>query len=388
MKIAFIRKTFNPYGGAENYLNSLIRHLKNSGNDIHVLSTNWTDCENIHCHQIETFNLNSLTSILSFNRNTMHVAEALNCDCTVSFERTTCQDIYRAGDGCHKQWLILRGQGVGRLRRLSFDLNPMHRTLLSIERQCFHTTPLIVANSRMVKEQIMEHYGIGDDRIVVLYNGVDLERFRRPTVNRSSCVVQVREKFGIPEEGCRLLLFAGSGFERKGLALAVSALAHLGAEFRMIVAGAGSTLKYRRLAKELGVSDRVVFAGPQSGIERLYVAADVFVLPTLYDPFSNATLEAMACGTAAVTTKNNGAAEIIQHGRDGLIMDNPRNPLELADKIKQIAENREIYALNAVEKAAAYPISQAAATFLSLIQAHKGERNHPPKIYAPEKNSS
>ncbi|MBF0317667.1 MAG: glycosyltransferase family 4 protein [Nitrospirae bacterium] len=371
MKIAFIRKTFNPYGGAENYLNSLIRQLKTSGNDIHVLSTNWTDCTDIHCHKIDTINLNSLTSALSFNHNATHAADMLNCDCTVSFERTTCQDIYRAGDGCHKQWLILRGEGVGRLRRLSFALNPMHKALLSIERQCFQTTPLIVANSRMVKEQIMEHYGIDDDRIVVLYNGVDLERFKRP-VNRSLWSEQVRTEFGIPAD-CRLLLFVGSGFERKGLAVAISALVYLGGQFRLIVAGAGGTLKYRKQARELGVTDRVVFAGPQTGIERLYVAADVFVLPTLYDPFSNATLEAMACGAAPVTTKNNGAAEIIQHGRDGLLLDNAQDAQELADKIRQIADNRDVYSLNAAEKAAAYPISQAAATFLSLIQAHKRE---------------
>ncbi|MBF0344882.1 MAG: glycosyltransferase family 4 protein [Nitrospirae bacterium] len=373
MKIAFIRKSFTPYGGAENYLNSLISHLKAPDNDIHVLSTSWTSTETgVNIHKIDTVSFNSLTSTLSFNRNATRTAKMLSCDCTVSFERTTWQDIYRAGDGCHKQWLILRGQDKGKLKRLSFALNPMHRAILSIERECFSATPLIIANSNMVKSHIMEHYSISADKIAVLYNGVDLERFK--PINRSLWERWVRNEYVIPAD-CPILLFVGSGFERKGLKTAISALAQLNGQFRLIIAGAGGTSRYKTLARDLGVTDMVIFAGPQTYVERLYAASDVFVLPTLYDPFSNATLEALASGIPVVTTKNNGAAEIIQHGKDGLILENTNDASELADKITQIIENRESYALNAAQKALAYPISGAALDFLNLIRAYTKTRD-------------
>ena len=115
-----------------------------------------------------------------------------------------------------------------------------------------------------------------------------------------------------------MLLFVGSGFERKGLATAIDALGELGDDHaRMIVIGKGRRLPYEELAGRRGVPDRVVWLGPRRDTERWYGAADVVVLPTRYEPFGNVHLEALASGVPMVTSVRAGGAELIRDGAIG-----------------------------------------------------------------------
>jgi UDP-glucose:(heptosyl)LPS alpha-1,3-glucosyltransferase len=102
---------------------------------------------------------------------------------------------------------------------------------------------------------------------------------------------------------------------------------------KLLVAGQDRPGPYQRLADRLGVKNKVFFLGPRADVERLYGAADVFVLPSWYEPFSNACLEAMASGLPVVTTKETGAAEIIREGVNGYTLPFPVSPTELAEKI-------------------------------------------------------
>lgn len=369
MKIAFIRKTYTPFGGAENYLATLLKHLSLGTHDVHMLSSNWNDSDGVRYHKVNTLSFNSYLSVRTFNSNVKRLIRSLKPDCTVSFERTNCQDIYRAGDGCHKEWLLLRQDRQSPLRRLSFRLNPLHNAILSLEKECFEKTPVIVANSKMVKDQIMSHYGISGDRIKLIYNGVDLVRFTHG--NRQAWREETRKRYGIPME-TPLLLFVGSGFERKGLGTAIAALSGLRNDVRLLVAGRGKTRDYAALAQKTGVLDKVIFAGAQRQIERFYAAADGFVLPTIYDPFSNATIEAMASGLAVITTKHNGASEIIEEGVDGLILHDRFDAAELREKLRELISGSESIGEKARKKAMLYPISAACDEFLSLIHSFKG----------------
>ncbi|MCC6347211.1 MAG: glycosyltransferase family 4 protein, partial [Nitrospirales bacterium] len=311
-RLFFIKKRFSPHGGAENYLRTLMDRLKGEF-EINVLSHAWVPTEGIRFHRVPVVNAGSYLSTATFNRNACALLRELRASCTVSFERTTCQDIYRAGEGCHAEWLAIRGRTEPFYKKISFSLNPLHRLLLSLEQKLFATTGRIVANSGMVKGQIIRHYGVREEKITVLHNGVDLERFTPG--NRERWRGEVRERLGL-REGEKTVLFVGSGFRRKGLGTLLEAFALLQEPHRrLLVAGKGETEAYRELAKERGISGRVVFLGPYREIEGLYAASDLFVLPTLYDPFSNATLEAMASGLPVITSRNNGAAEIIGEGQ-------------------------------------------------------------------------
>jgi UDP-glucose:(heptosyl)LPS alpha-1,3-glucosyltransferase len=121
-----------------------------------------------------------------------------------------------------------------------------------------------------------------------------------------------------------VVLFAGSGFERKGLTYLLQAFGSLRDKASHLwVVGKGHSAPYVRAAERLGVADRVRFWGPVAETAPFYQAATVLALPTLYDPCSNVVLEALACGTPAVTTAANGAAEFITSGENGAVVPQP-----------------------------------------------------------------
>ena len=367
MKLIFVKKEFSPYGGAENYLQSIIEHLKKD-HEIHVFAKRWRDTDGIHFHRVAVNSLSSFMSALSFDRNVCTLLKSENADCVVSFERTTCQDIYRAGEGCHAEWLNIRSKIEPFYRRLSFHMNPLHISMLALEKKLFENTPLIIANSKMVKNQILQHYAAQANKIMIIYNGVDLTRFTPES--RMRWRDTVRKCLSIPA-GSPVVLFVGSGFERKGLNTLIDSIPLTKKpELKVLVIGKGNTDKYSKQAREKSISDNVLFLGPHRKIEKYYAAADLFVLPTLYDPFSNATLEAMASGLPVITTKNNGVSELIGNGQEGYILDSLFNSEDLADKISHVLVNREQMGSSARKKAESFSIEKAAQEFSkAIIQA-------------------
>lgn len=365
MRLAFIKKRFSLHGGAERYLQTLIRQLRNSGYEIHVFANQWTDEEGITFHKIKTIPISSFLSTWTFNTNLGLKMRDLSFHSIISFERTTHQDIYRASDGCHAEWLRIRSQHEPIYKQVSFKINPFHLLILNIEKRIFKETRLIIANSRMVKEQIVRHYSVPEDKIRVIYNGVDLERFSPE--NRGKWREIIREKLGISKEA-RVLLFVGSGFERKGLITLIRSLALIKRDDLMtLIIGKGDIDRYAMLTKSLGLNERIIFLGVQKDIEKMYAIADLFVLPTLYDPFSNATLEAMASGIPVITTRNNGVSEIIEKGKEGYILDRLSDPIELADKIEVSLSNLEFMGKMARIKAEGFSIEDVVKTLERLI---------------------
>jgi UDP-glucose:(heptosyl)LPS alpha-1,3-glucosyltransferase len=219
--------------------------------------------------------------------------------------------VFRAGDGVHTRWLQLSGKPF--LNRL---LNPFHTVAPWMELRSMRSARLIVPNSHMVAAEITNRDPALQDRIRVIHNGFDGARFHPGDGNRQ----ELRRKLALPGEG-RLLLFAGSGWERKGLTLALEILASVSPPASLCVLGKGKPESYANQIHRLGLQGRVLFRGVREDIADYYRAADVFVLPTLYDPFSNACLESLACGTPVITTRTNGAAEVIVEGQTGCLMD-------------------------------------------------------------------
>lgn len=374
MRLAFIKKRFSIYGGAERYLQTLIEHLKKAGHEIHIFANKWADGEGIVFHKVNILPFGSFLSTLTFNMNTRSRVtshESRFYDCIVSFERTTCQDLYRAGEGCHAEWLQIRSMLEPFYKTLSFKINPLHILLLNIEKELFSKTRLIIANSKMVKDQIIKHYAVSEERIAIIYNGIDLKRFSPE--NKYKWREGVRDSLNISEDS-KLLLFVGSGFERKGLKTLMNAISFVKDDnIKVLIIGKGDIGKYRVLAGDKDVSDKIIFLGTQKEIERFYAASDLFVLPTLYDPFSNATLEAMASGIPVITTKNNGVAELIENGNEGFVLDRPFDSEELADKIDLTLKNQEVMGKKAREKAENFPIERAVHEFTEAIKFAGGK---------------
>jgi len=374
VRLALIKKRFSFYGGAERYLQTLIKNFKKAGHEIHVFANKWSKEEGVIFHKINILSLGSFLSTITFNRNVKKtLKKKVRPDCIISFERTTCQDIYRAGDGCHAEWLEIRSKTESFYKRLSFKINPLHISLLNLEKNLFSNTGLIVANSKMVKEQIIRHYAVPDERITIIYNGVDLKRFTPE--NKDGSHDTLKKSLGISKDS-KILLFVGSGFERKGLKTLIDSIPLLKKDdFKVMVIGKGNVKRYKTLAERQSISEKIIFLKPQKKIEKFYLAADMFILPTLYDPFSNATLEAMASGLPVITTKNNGVAELIENGHEGFVTDNIFDPQELTDKIYLTLENLKVMGEKARKKAEDFPIERSAIEFIKAIEQVTDAKN-------------
>ncbi len=331
MKIAIIRQKYASYGGAEKFSAQYIDRLAQLGYEVHVFAREWKTSghPNVHLHPISVKSKSSTLRLLEFNQEIERELSKYSFDLIQSHERTTFQDIYRAGDGCHKEWLSLRKKYYPIKGWLSF-LNPFHWAVLKIEREIFapENYKKIVAISQMVKKDIQYHYKLPDKDISVIYNGTSLKRFH-PS-NRSEYYRYIRQKLDIPPNAISILT-VGSGFERKGLKFLIKSLKYLEAkDWRLIVIGRGNWKKYRRYASWKNRNKLIHIPPPIETIEQYYAAADIFALPSLYEPFGNANLEALACGLPVVTSKNSGAAELITHKLNGMVVQNPGDRREIA----------------------------------------------------------
>jgi len=189
---------------------------------------------------------------------------------------------------------------------------------------CNRTT--VAAVSEYVKRQFKKHYSLDDERIVVVPNGIKPARevhAEKATELRR----QIFVRLGITEAVMpALFLFAANNFRLKGLvnlikALALTAEAKTARPIYLVVAGAGSSRKYRHLAKKLGVSDRIVFLGRLRHIQNALSISHAAVLPSWYDPSSRFILEALAAAKPVITTRYNGAAELFANKRHGMVID-------------------------------------------------------------------
>ncbi|MEN2995319.1 MAG: glycosyltransferase family 4 protein [Thermodesulfovibrio sp.] len=360
MKIAFIKRNFSYYGGAERYLATFINQLKREGHEIHIFANKWVNEDGVFFHKVNILPLNSFIKAYTFNKNLK--INLKDFDSVISFERTTSQHIYRAGEGCHVRWLEIRSKIEPWYKKFSFKVNPLHRYYLSIEKKIFEETPLIISNSEMVKNEIIHYYGINENKIKVIYNGVDMERFLPKNKE------ELRNKYNFPND-IRIILFVGSGFKRKGLDTLIKALSIITEkDILLLIVGKGDEKYYKKICINLDIERKVLFLGIRKDIENFYALSDIFVLPTLYDPFSNATLEAMATGIPVITTKNNGVAELINNGKEGYVIHNPLDYEELAEKIEITIKKAEEMGKYAKKKAEEFSIERASQKFIECIK--------------------
>lgn len=322
LRLALVRQRYNPYGGAERFVERALAELRRDALQVTLVTRSWPESDKDNVIRCAPFYVGSVWRDWSFARCVRRVLRCSRFDLVQSHERIAGCDIYRAGDGVHLEWLRARRAQLHAGARLGTYLNPYHWYTLAAEHRMFNDPCLrkVICNSRMVRDEIRRVFALPHDSIRVIYNGVDVARY---TPEVRSLGAPIRRAYDM-DIGDNVFLFVGSGFARKGLAEAIAALpgrAHL------IVVGKDRKEKhYRRLAMRHGKAARVHFAGGQNDVRPYYGAADAFVLPTLYEPFSSTVLEAMACGLPVITTMRNGASELIDDGVQGYVCDRPGGP--------------------------------------------------------------
>lgn len=319
MKLAVIRQRYTPYGGAERFLERALAALDRNDLEVTVIARDWPEGTQTGYRRLllKSFSIGRTWRDAAFARAACREVAHGGYDLVQSHERLPCCDIFRAGDGVHREWLSQRGRRRGTLSRLLDRASPFHRRILTAEHAMFASPRLkaIVCNSRMVRDEIVRHYGVAGERLIVIPNAVDGNHFH-PGL-REQHRISTRREHGL-DDTRPVFLFVGSGFERKGVDLLLEVWEQLDAS--LIVIGHDRDLpEYRRRAAKL--AGKVRFLGAQRDVRPWLGAADVFVLPTLYDPLPNAALEALASGLPVLTSTKSGAAEWITPGVNGDVAD-------------------------------------------------------------------
>jgi UDP-glucose:(heptosyl)LPS alpha-1,3-glucosyltransferase len=350
MKLAIVRQKYTPYGGAERFVASALDALRTQGVDVEIIARSWEgDVAGFKC---DPFFIGRTWRDAGFARCVQQVIAAGRYDLIQSHERIPGCHIYRAGDGVHATWLKLRNKPWDAFA-------PWHRYTLAAEAAMFRHPDLraVICNSHMVKEDIARRFPEAAGKLHIIYNGVDLEYFH-PGL-RDEHHSKMRLKIGAGETA-PVILFVGSGFARKGVATLIEALARMrtpDAEV-WVVGRDKQQAHYVQLAQRLGIASRVHFFGAQTDVRSYYGAADIFCLPTLYDPMPNAALEALACGLPLVTSLTSGAAELVMPGENGSVC-NALDPTALADRLDALCVEGTAAAMRDAVRASVEHLSTA-----------------------------
>jgi len=335
MKIGLANKQLDLRGETERDFFLTAEGLRDLGHEVHLFCGEFRvpPPAGTQAHKVPFIHLGRTAQLLSFANLGPIVIRRYNCDVVLSFGRMISQDILRSGDGSHRVYLEKMRPGEGALRRLWHRVSLYHQSVLGLETLQFQPNAYkqILAVSKEVKREIFHTYGVPEDKIVVIYNGVDLNQFHPR--NREQVREKIKQKWGIPPEA-PLVLFVGSGFLRKGLDRLIRGwgAASLSTVYLLVVGDDLHWNRYLHRAKTQG-QGRIVLTGRQSNIADYFAAADILALPALQEAFGDVIMEALASGVPVITTPIVGAAEQLKGRLKEGILSNADDSREMEEKI-------------------------------------------------------
>lgn len=365
MKIAIIRRKFNPFGGAEQFITRTIEGLSTFNVTSTIIAESWEKSDKAQSNQrsieAKATGSNRAAKFLSFNHSVASILKANQFDLIQSHERLLGADIYRLGDGIHASWVTRLAKISPWYTKLWLKIDPYHRAVIRTE-QAMSKDPHLtyVANSTLVQQELMDWYQVPADRVVLIENGIDIKAF---TPCSQAEKVAAKTKLGLNPQ-LPTVLFVGSGFARKGAFELLEAINRL-PDFQLMIVGHDKQLsKLKKRVKALQLEKRVLVTGPQSDVKPFLAAADLFCLPSLYDPLPNAVLEALCSALPVVVTNAVGIANALIHANAGLICN--KEPASIAQALLQAWAEREVMSRNALHLSKNYDLAKASQQWLAL----------------------
>ncbi len=348
MNIAFCYESVLPArGGCETYISDLARRLAADGHEIHLYACRWDEAAlpaTTRYHRLDVPGGPRFLRPWRFGAACEDALRESRHDVSIGFDKTWGQDVLYPQGGLHA---ASAEHNLGKYRhpwvrsaaRALKALDPAAWSFARLERKQYlgERRPLVVAISAMTRRHFEKHLGYRPDEVRVLRAAVDGGRF--PEHDRPRVRAEARDHWGL-RPGETVALFAAMNYRLKGLEPLLRAVALLPRQtpFRLLVVGNPQAGRYERLARRLGVAERVRFVGYCGAMRDAYFASDFLVHPTFYDPCSLVLLEALACGLPVVTSRYNGAGELLTPPREGYVVADPHDHARLAWAMTQLLD--------------------------------------------------
>lgn len=342
MKIGLVLDHFDPRrGGVEQWTDQFARQLLRLGHEVHVVATTFQRPPPSEQNWIVPHLIPPKPCRLARARSAEEILRKLDLDIVHDMGFGWYGDILQPHGGsraaAEERNLMLAPKWMHPIKRVVDRFLPRYREFAKLTQKQFGSQhgPVVLALSQMVYRDMQRLHGLPDSRLRLIYNGVDVQRFspewrvehREPT----------RRRLGIADDEV-LFLIVAHNLKLKGVPTLIRAFGELrreGVRAKVVVVGGKRTRAMRRLARWHGVEREATFVGAVDDPRDFYAAADVYVQPTFYDPCSLVVLEALACGLPVITTKFNGAGELMTAGEHGFVLDDPADAPGLASLMRE-----------------------------------------------------
>jgi UDP-glucose:(heptosyl)LPS alpha-1,3-glucosyltransferase len=344
IKVAVVIPKYGLVGGAEGFVYALTERLAMRDEfEIHVFANRYRRGKApIVFHRVPILVFPRFLRQISFAWFVNRQIQKATYDLVHSHDRIFRMNLFTMHGIPHETW-------IRRMRNKRLSL--FDRGMVWVEKKGLTgpPAPMVLPVSSLVKDELQKNYPVSESHIEVIHPGVSLERF----VDQDNLGArrEIRTRHGINNEDL-VILFVGMNFEIKRLGLLMEGISRLstgdamgngsGAEVKLLVVGKGKERAYMDMAREYGVADRVIFAGVTREVEKYYFASDIFAMPSVYDTFGMAVLEAMAAGLPVIISRTVGAKDLVKDGVEGFVLGDPPTAIEISQKIKFLsnAENR------------------------------------------------
>lgn len=351
MKIAYIVRNYHKRGGISGYTSVLAEKFC-KGDDVHVFASSFEDLNvSITAHKVAMITLAILKKMKKYSWNVALEVPSFMAGSAKLVSKDKFDIIHSQGDyngkcdiytahSCHKAWLeIAKNNKTGWLDGLKKSVyNPLHYWILKGENSGVSRSKRIIAISEVVKREFIRYYPDSANKIEVIYNGVETERFNPALAQQWRKTI--RNKYALKENDT-VVIFPAHEFKRKGLVQIIDAFYELKAEnIYLLVVGRDDPSGYEDAINRKGLTKKIIFAGEQANIEQYYAAADIMVFPTLYEPFGLVVTEAMASGLPVLVSSLAGAAELIKDNINGILLKDRNDIKELSGKLKWLIANK------------------------------------------------
>lgn len=349
--IAILKYSFKSTGGLEKQTHYIIKYFLNLGYKISILTKKISKNKILHNKNVKIYFFTpffpfKFSKVLGFDHFCKKWIKRHDPDISFSMEKTSYHSHIRAGAGVHKKYLETKKIFFKNPLKYFFykTISPFHLVILRKEKKGFENpfVKKIIVNSNMIKSQILKTFKVEENKIVIIQNGVQWKLFQKDFESWQEDKIKILQKNKKLNPSTYFFLFVGNGYERKGLKILLKALFLIKKEnFHLLVVGKDKKIKdFEKYVKKLQLENKIIFFKEQNNNKILdfYKIADCLTIPSFYDPFANVTIEALSMGLFIITSKQNGAFEIINK-ENGIISN--LNPLDLSKALKKALLKRK-----------------------------------------------